>query len=96
MNIKEAAEKCPSLRCILDKLPEESVVGYDPAFKMWHFSFGIVAQESISDFTIKECNSDMFPYIADKWYRDMHQKLIESEVRYKIKMGKSNELSQLW
>jgi hypothetical protein len=88
VNIKEAAEKYPSLRYILDKLPEESVVGYDPACRIWHFSFGIVAQESISDFLIKDCNSEIAPYIAEKWYKDMHQKLIESEVRYRTKVNK--------
>ena len=86
MNIQEAVLSHPELREICSKLPDETVVGHDIACRYVRFSFGIFSQESISDAFIMDCGE--FPTsVAEKWYRDMHQKLIDSEVRYKIKIG---------
>ena len=88
MKLKEAAERFPAIKNIAPLFPDDTYVYYD-GICSYIVTLGLelhIKQEFAREVIENMKNPDDIGFLPRDWYMLLHEALIESEVKYLIKI----------
>ena len=71
-------------------LPEDAFIRYDLVSRAYYCGIHLAVQSGIAEELVKEDIplGDVIPSIVERWFHEMHEKLTQSEVQWRIKREK--------